>query len=326
MLKLASYILGENYKALLKSSTNARQKIKVLFILLTLPAFVWFISAYTASIVIFKTSSIVGFGAGLIAAIVVLIIDTSFMRSKQNGKVQWYRLSLVLCSCIIGSISIDMVLFHNDINSKMLEMQSINIDNTFAQNTIDESGIISSLICDIKTQEKVVNDRYHAYQLEMDGAGGTGRSGYGPIAREKKVSWDLAKNDLDVLKSSKGNKQDALMVLRKTFHSENSTNPGIILHLQALWATAMESLEVKLFWMLIFVLTILIEYAPLFVKNTFPESDYDKWKLLDQKTKNLGLEHNELRIKRLIDRHGKYSEADQQALSYLSKRGYTTSY
>jgi hypothetical protein len=326
MLKLASYILGENYKSLLKSSTNARQKIKVLFILLTLPALVWFISAYSASTVIFKTSSIVGFGVGLIAAIVVLIIDTSFMQSKQNGKVQWYRLSLVLCSCIIGSISIDMVLFHNDINSKMLEMQSINIDNAFEQTTLDESGVITSLISDIQTQEKVVNDRYHAYQLEMDGAGGTGRSGYGPIAREKKASWDVAKNDLDVLKSSKANKHNALMVLRNTFHSENSTNPGIIIHLQALWATAMESLAVKLMWLLLFVLTILIEYAPLFVKTNYGESDYDKWKLLDQKTKNLGLEHNRKRVDRLIDRHGKYSDADQQALSYLSKRGYATSY
>lgn len=166
--RLPYAITGDDYTTLKNYDVSSRKKISSLGELVVIPVFMWFITGYLVAANILITGKFVAFFTGSIAAVIIFIFERSIVHSK---KVKWplviFRIIMGLCIALFSSVVLDLIFFKNDIQhfaeDQILVKQEATVDTAHAE-TIH-----------LMT----------AYTGEMDGHGGSGDKGYGPIAKEK---------------------------------------------------------------------------------------------------------------------------------------------
>ncbi len=205
------------------------------------------------------------------------------------------RILLAIIIAIVISKPLEIKIFEKEINTVLLkEKNAMALANkkqvaTYFQTDIDHNKAqTDSLKSEIAKKEKQVNALYETYIAEAEGTKGTMRLGKGPVFKEKIAKHDLARSELDALRTANEAKIAANDKKAQTLQLErdkkvSETQPiidgfdGLMARINALG---------KLPWMpsfFIMLLFLAIETAPIIAKLMSPKGEYD-YKLEDLET------------------------------------------
>ncbi len=321
MLKLAATILGEDYNILKQSSVKARQKVLTIFSLLLLPMGLWALTAFTASTVIFEASTLSGIIAASIAASVIFLIDRAFLNAHSASFwLKVFRLGIVILSCGIGSLSIDAVLFKEDVHQQIEKIQLAEVKENTAERYGEEQSVIDDLKVQRGDKQAEVAELYASFTKEVNGEQGTGNAGYGKVAKMREAKWEKAKAELAELDQQVLTAEKALTDKIAT-DLENGTmgDGGFLLHVRGMFAAIGSDRYIAGIWFAIFIFVMLLEYAPLYVKTKYDETDYDRWKEQEERMRMTQVELHRMQTDRLLRRNQSYTDEDHEAMQMLKR-------
>jgi hypothetical protein len=195
MTTFSAYILGLDPKMIKDQPVASRMKVLNLSLLLLLPVIVWFISGLLIACELMGASLTTGLITGSVCALVIFIIDRSFITAFGQTNTNWMfalRIVFALLSGILGSTALDTTIFKEDIKSYQektvqadyqAEKDSFMLKKTPELTTAEEYVKQSSIAFDKARQ---------GYMDEMDGKG-SGIPGKGDVADAKEIVMKDAK-------------------------------------------------------------------------------------------------------------------------------------
>lgn len=321
ILKTACDVLGENYSALKCCSSNAQKKIKNIFLILMLPALIWFVTGYLTASNVFEFGIIASSFTGLIFSAIVLIIDITFL-SVRGRALLIYRFAIVFISCILNTLLFDSIIFKDDFKALEEKMHIEELKSTYHTSVQSDSiqfEYLKELLMKSSTNTDLARKDYIS---EADGTGGSGVKGMSKIALGKKGIYDELKENYDGLSIQ----VNALSVKLRNGEAEylrvhSSDKIGIQLRIKAMLEHLFgNGLSInQLFPGICLLLICMVEFSPLIVKSFMQETDYDLWREMQEKKSQDSMRLEDMRIQRMNQRVQNYQPADLNALSTLSK-------
>ncbi|WP_430816908.1 DUF4407 domain-containing protein [Carboxylicivirga sp. RSCT41] len=217
------------------------------------------------------------------------------------------RLVMAVFLGIIIAVPLELKLFEREINLTLQEdrlaklaQQEGNVDALFSEerkrlltelDTIKQQEIERRR--NIKALQHQVNIAYKIYMQELDGSGGSGKKGSGPIYKEKKKEYERLEQQLlnyeqenrseavrqqkrvsvleDRLSANKKMKEQRLAQFKVSIASNN----GLAARIMALSRLSEENSSVMIAKWLISLLFIFIEVAPMLFKMITPKGPYE---------------------------------------------------
>jgi hypothetical protein len=187
-VKFFSKLFGYSYEAVKAQTTVSRQKIVTLGTLLLIPVFLWTFSGFYLTYYLLGAALWQAIITGLVLGTMILFVDRSFISTPKvkGGKyLVGFRLAFALVSTILGSLTIDLIVFSGDLEeyrqAKAVQMKSTEADAYFASHR-QELDRIDSEIQEVAARHIMLDD---AHLKELDGSYGTGKYGAGKVAEAK---------------------------------------------------------------------------------------------------------------------------------------------
>lgn len=209
MLKFYSILIGENPEITKHYQPASKRKIILYANCLLVPVILWFINSYLLVRHVLEGGVIAALLTGLIAAFLIFIIERAIIMSNGGKAITAFRIVLGLIIAALGSISMDEVIFKNDIDNQVA---------TYRQSAINEASnrTESEFIDKIAKQEAIVNQKHEEWKSarktasdEASGAGGTKTKGVFRvaifqmgIANKVDLDYKNEKEKLNALKAS----------------------------------------------------------------------------------------------------------------------------
>ena len=231
---------------------------------------------------------------GLIWGLLIFNLDrfiVSTIKKRDNFMDEFIqatpRIILAIIIAIVISKPLEIKIFEKEIATVLLkeknEMAMANkkqVANYFKTDVDKNKSEIDGLKSDISNKEKEVATLYQSYITEAEGSAGTKKIGKGPIYKEKRAAYDLAKTQLDSLKNSSTKLIAEKEITSKTLQADldkkiTETQPiidgfdGLMARINALN---------KLPWLpsfFIMLLFLAIETSPIIAKLLSPRGEYD---------------------------------------------------
>jgi hypothetical protein len=321
LLKSACNVLGENYNVLQKCSSKAQTKIRSIFLILMIPAFIWFVTGYLTA------SSVFGYGifassfTGIIFAAIVLIIDITFLSVKGNWLV-FYRFIIVALSCILNTLLFDTIVFGDDFKALENRMHIEELRTTYQTSVRSDSLQLVNLNEQLKLSGANTDMARKDFTSEADGTGGSGVRGMSKIALGKKGVYDQLKQNHDRISYEVNALSGKLREGEERYieaHKEDRI--GIQLRIRAMLEHLFgNGLSInQLFPGICLLLIAMLEFSPLIVKTKMKETDYDVWKENQEKKSQDSMRLELLRLQRMHQRATNYQPADIIALKSLDQ-------
>lgn len=312
--------MGENYTAVMKSSLNAQQKVRNIFLALLIPALIWAVTGYMAAEKVFGMGIIASVLIAGVFALIVITIDVTFL-SVRGAWLVLYRFIIVLISCLLNSLLFDTSIFEADFRTLAERMQLEEIKQNYHHESKRDSMRLMELNTELVSSKIATEKAQTDYLREADGTGGSGVSGMSTIALGKKAVYEQLKKNSDAL-TTEAAQLDARLRDGERIYIEQHHNQtiGIQLRVKAMITHLFQqgfSLNL-IFPLLCIVIILLLEFAPVFVKALMGQSDYDSWKLMQEKQMIDMQNMQELRTQKLQQRISKYQAADFDAINSLT--------
>jgi hypothetical protein len=182
MLKFYSLIIGENPDYTKSFQPASKRKVALYANCLLVPVILWFINTYLLVAHVLEGSVFTAILSATIAGFIIFLIERAIVMSNGSKSIFWFRILLGLIIASLGSISMDEVIFKNDIDNKVNFYKQSEINN--AGNEIDKE--FSERIA---KQQSLVNQKAYDWNLaltdakkEADGTGGSRQKQVGKIA------------------------------------------------------------------------------------------------------------------------------------------------
>lgn len=196
MYKLYSILIGENPKYTATYQPTSKRKIALYANCLMIPVILWFINSYLLITHVLQGGIGIAILTGLIAAFIIFLIERAIIMSNGSKPIFWFRIFLGFIVAALGSISMDEVIFKNDIDNKVKEYKQFSIDKAVRKVENDFTN-------QINIQRVTVDKKYADWQKRLDdvnsemkgGPNSSGRTGKGEIADENIRMASLLQND-----------------------------------------------------------------------------------------------------------------------------------
>lgn len=182
MLKFYSLIIGENPDYTKSFQPASKRKVALFANCLLVPVILWFINTYLLVAHVLEGSVFTALLSATIAGFIIFLIERAIVMSNGSKPIFWFRILLGLIIASLGSISMDEVIFKNDIDNKV---------NIYRQTEINNAGskIDKEFAERIANQQSLVNQKANDWNLaltdakkEADGTGGSRQKQVGKIA------------------------------------------------------------------------------------------------------------------------------------------------
>ena len=279
MIKFISNILGENYELLRKlGCTKSNQKVvgigTLIFVPCIIAGFVAFLVTHQFLEIDINSSVLIS----LIWSLLIFIIDRALLSIGGNNFLFFFRFLLVLLHCAIGAIIIDIEVFKSDINNHMANYKRENIQ-------IQKEILFQSNEEELKSLENLMKDKYQLFidyqdQLgcEMDGTCGSLIRGYSNVSKKKEEMMRMRENDyLDSktrYENLKARLENEALKIESNFNDTFESN-SILTQFLVLKDFIFSSFWTIIFWLMITLLILLIEFLPFIIKLCAEDTPYD---------------------------------------------------
>lgn len=244
-------------------------------------------------------TSIMSIIFGIIWGLIIFNIDRFIVASTGKGDgteaITWGEIKAAIPRILMGMIiaitiskPVEIRMFQTEINVKLQEKQQEQYiktqqkaEKTFRPAIVEIQGRIAGCNQELKDKKEEHRNAELIYQKEMDGEGGTGNRGIGPISRKKKEIADRILAEFKELQVVKGEEIANLKIELKAadlklkeakLKAEDSANS-----LNGLLERIHIAHELAGIWMTLFItlLFMAIELTPIFFKMMLIKSPYD---------------------------------------------------
>lgn len=209
MLKFYSFLVGENPEITKHYQPASKRKIILYANCLMIPVILWFINSYLLVRHVLEGGLFAALLTALVAALLIFIIERAIIMSTGGKLIMAFRIFLGFIIASLGSISMDEVIFKNDVDNQVaiykqtaIQTAGSNKEKEFLNEITKQEAIVNQKDGELKQARKGAFD-------EASGTAGSGIRGAYKIANFKlniasKVATDYNKENekLSVLKAS----------------------------------------------------------------------------------------------------------------------------
>lgn len=123
--KLCSSICGIEPERVSKASNHSKRKVVILGLCTLIPTTMWLISAFLTSMAV-SDNLLISIGAAIVFSTLVFVIEKSIVSNpgKLTGLASFVRASLAFVVAILGSLTLDQIIFENDIQGEIDKIKS----------------------------------------------------------------------------------------------------------------------------------------------------------------------------------------------------------
>ncbi len=277
-LRLACLLTGDDYKLVTQDTPESRKKIILLAEAMLLPTTLWFICGWLFSSMILGLQLGIALLIGLIAAYIVLKVERVIALSHRSKSFLIMRAILAICLALFGSITMDEVIFHEDIERRMVELQRHEAEQSMQRVRVDSEIELASLA---SLRDKRYDDWQRALKAandEADGSGGSGKKGVDAITRQKMLAADRleevyheAQNQVDQHKAE----MQARMDRTQAEIINQATSGGLLYRFNVLLDMIKENPPMLLVMIVFSVFMFIIELLVVMVKMQKKQSHYE---------------------------------------------------
>ncbi|PZX55534.1 DUF4407 domain-containing protein [Algoriphagus chordae] len=280
-VKLFSKLFGYSYDAVKTQTTVSRQKIVTLGTLLLIPVFLWTFSGFYLAHYVLEVSLFKSIITGLVLGTMIFFVDRSFIATPKvkGGKfLVAFRLAFALVSTILGSLTIDLVVFSGDLEeyreAKAVKLKTDVADEYYASHRQELDRVAS--------ERQEAEQRYltldDAHIAEMDGSYGTGKYGSGKVAAAKGEKAAAALEKWGVLDEDYQREQSKLRD-ESLVHAEEAVSKrgdALLSKVTDLHEFAMSTKESAFIFWLFFVFVFALEAYFIIYKSAVSETLFEK--------------------------------------------------
>lgn len=216
----------------------SKRKIALYANCLMIPVILWFINSYLLVSHVLQGNILVAIITGLIAALIIFLIERAIIMSNGSRPIFWFRIVLGFIVASLGSISFDEVIFKQDIDNKIAQYKKTEADRAAHRAEAEYQNQIASqqLVVDQKAADwkKSLQDA----KEEADGTGGSRQKLVGKIALLKmnvagkqEADYNAENNKLVALKAN----MDSSKVLAKAKAEADFNGNALLLRIRAMF-------------------------------------------------------------------------------------------
>jgi hypothetical protein len=279
-LKFASMILGENFDQLSKETTQSQKKVMLLGSVILIPTVLWFFQGIMISQIILKLNWGISITVGIVSAFLIFLIERAIVMAV--SKSIWLIVFRVLLGAVIasvGSIVIDEVLFHEDINNNMDSYKQNEVQVMLDSVDAKYQGELDRLRADKDQKYKVWQQAKKEVKNEAGGTGQTKLRGLGGVTltllnltdSDDKV-YQEAKKDYDKLDAIASNEKERISAdFSASFNEDSILTRLVVLH-DLILKNRMAMISYIVFTLLFFIL----EFMVIILKVTHATTNYER--------------------------------------------------
>ncbi|MFN0189356.1 MAG: DUF4407 domain-containing protein [Bacteroidia bacterium] len=279
MFKFLTKITADDYNMLINDTPASRKKVVLFANALFIPVLLWFFTAFTMATQLFEASFWGSLFAGLLAALLIFIIDRSIIIANGNGWITTFRIILGLCIATIGSIMIDDCVFHDDINQQLEANKAVKIQS--AKNKIQANYQINLAEANAEVNSKYSNwqNAIEGVKAEADGKGGTGFRGAGKItalklglSSKQETAYIHATNSRDSILA-----EQKIAQIKAEDQINSTQGKAMLLHrIEALFTLVFSNKIVGALYLIFTIFIWCLEFIVIMFKMNSSETNYEK--------------------------------------------------
>lgn len=315
MLRISSFLTGEDYSMLRNSTPLSKKKVHSLATVLLLPVIMWFATGFML------VSNVLGFGiataigVALFISLVIFLIERNIIMASGRGLIIM-RILIGLITALLGSIALDEVIFEHDIEQQLVLNKEEMIKNRMIQADSLYASDINNLRQEVESKKVVWYDALKKARQEADGTGGSGHVGVSAITRMKlgqadelKKNYLAASDELNILVAKRDNeKHEITLNIEESFSSH-----ALLLRIKALFDLVKADQYMLIVYILFTAFLFFIEFAVVLMKLGWKKTHYER-KLLAMEI--IG----EKRLAKIIDKDNNYYDASTAHPHFSSTR------
>ncbi len=278
MLKISCAITGDDYSLVSKDTPKSKKKITALASTIFIPVFMWVANAFLLMYQVMDAGITASIFTAIFFGVLIFLVERNIIMTK-GAFPMIFRVLLGFVIAIIGAISMDEVIFKNDIDQQMME-------NKFTSIESQKQKVDKTYEAEILRVQNKINSKYKLWtegleiaRKEADGTGGSGKRGVHAItklklqeAKEKEKDYNKSQKKLDDLKNEiKQEKENTSKRINNNFEDSALMNR----------IKAMFDLISKDFWMLsAYILftafLFFLEFIVVITKASWPITNYER--------------------------------------------------
>lgn len=268
LTKVSCLITGDDFHVLKQlNDPKSNKRIQTLAMLVLLPMIVWFAAVLMITHSVFHANWLMSVIAGIVAAMIILIIERSIIMSVGNLFTTVIRYLLAIVLAFVGAFLIDEVMFSRDIDAEMVKRAGATIQESHDAEVKNQERIVSRALMKLEGRLDEVND-------EAGGAKGTGIKGVGQATLAKRETAMLVKETYDrerlllaqMTSPERRNllKQEIEAARKKVLDDPSSS--GLMGRMKVLFQMIKNNTELFVFWAFFTALFFFVEILPVSVK------------------------------------------------------------
>jgi len=258
-------VIGDDVANLKKYSPETIRRNVTLGRLIHIPIILWVAIGYLLS------SEIIGLGTlqsvliAMISGLFIYFLDFSVINSPRNRSSLILRLGLGLIISLLGAVIIDVFFFNKDINEEIFQQLNSEINSEYQQKII-------ALEKDVNKKEKIWFAAQETLQKEIDGKGGSGRSGVGRNALFLKNQADEFKKEVKSAKKDLSALKKELVKKQSDARNFSIKDVGLIEKVNILHKIIFKNQTAMIFYAIFFTLFIALELWLIAFKQFSPKT------------------------------------------------------
>lgn len=274
MLAFFSHLLGEDPRRTARYQPSGRRRVMMMGSALLVPVLLWWVSSFLLVYQVMQETWWIALLAACTTASLIFLIERSIVMSPSRHWVMvGFRLLLGFLVAVLGSLSIDEVIFKPDIDVRVAAMRVEAGKEAARQVERDYQKRVSH-------QEAVVQARFTDWQDALDKvreeADGTGGSRVARVGRITRIKQDQAHQ----IEQDYRAEQNRLMAMvhdkdvektkAETTALSGFRDNGILLRVKALFSLVSENVFVAVAYILMTLLLFCLEFIVILFKFTLP--------------------------------------------------------
>lgn len=279
MLKFACRVTGDDYQMLKTETTPSRKKVLALATAVFIPTIMWFITGFLMVYSVFDKPFLAALFAGLIAAIVIFIVEKLVVMSNGSNWLLAFRIVLAFLVAALGSAFLDEVIFAKDITQQM----TINRDQliTEKKNQVQHAFNDEKLALDKTVQEKYATwqQSLKTAESEADGSSGSGIKGVHAITRLKLDNANSNQNDYLQAKQELEDLQLLIVAEQEKAGKQVKAgfeNHALLQRIKAMFDLVKTDGYMMAFYILVTAILFVLEFLVVVFKVTMGKTNYER--------------------------------------------------
>lgn len=186
--KYLCFVVGEDYKKVQKFHPSSHKRLTAFALAIHIPVLIWGMTGYVISNSIFNFGGVMSSCISLFCAMAIYLVERIVLATPKNFFVNALRLVIGFVIAILGSSTVDLVIFDREI----AEQLNINARVQIQQNN---EKAIASLVDSMEHKKTDWQRAQDAANCEANGTCGSHMRSVGPVYRELARQADILRDD-----------------------------------------------------------------------------------------------------------------------------------